>query len=112
MLRPLALLKGYILLVVREETFCVRRTKNFTQNETTRSISRKRWRIEGSSVGQRQKSSGVAAGTVERHREAAAITMEHAGVHRGHTCPLCALLGGFSGEGKATRGVGLEAPQS
>ena len=74
MLRPLALLKGYILLLVLDETFCVRRTKTFTQDETTESDRRKRWRAEGSSVGQRQISQCAAAGMIGRDRAAAAIT--------------------------------------
>ena len=47
MLRPLALLKGYMFLLVRDETFCIRRTKTFTQNKTTGNIRRKGWRAEG-----------------------------------------------------------------
>ena len=74
MFRPLALLKGYIFLVVLVETFCVRRTKTFTQDRTKRNTLRKRWRAEGWSVGQRKKWNGAAAVTVGRDREAAAIT--------------------------------------
>ena len=74
MLRPLALLKRYMFLGVLDETICVRRTKTFTQDKTTRNFLRKGWRAEGSSVGQRKKSSGAAASTVERQRAAAAIT--------------------------------------
>ena len=95
MLRPLALLKGGILLLVHEETICVRRTKTFTQDKTARNLPRKWWRAEGKFVGQRQESRCAAAGTVERHRAAAAITIQHAEVHRGHTCPLCVLLPSF-----------------
>ena len=47
MLRPLALLKGYIFLLVLEETICVRRTKTFTQDEAIRNNPRKGWRAEG-----------------------------------------------------------------
>ena len=92
---PAGLLKGYMFLGVLNETICVRRTKTFTQDETTRTVPRKGWRAEGLSAGQRQTLTGAAAHIIERHRAAAAITIRHAGVHRGHTCPLCALLGPF-----------------
>ena len=96
MLRPLALLKRYMFLLVLDETFCVRRRKTFTQNKPIRNALRKRWRAEGSPVGQRQKSRCAAAGTIERQQAAAAITNGTCGgVHRGHTCPLCVFLVAF-----------------
>ena len=75
MLRPLALLKGYMFLVVLVETFYVRRTKTFTQDKLARNIPRKGWRAEGWFVGQRQTIQCAAAGIIERHRAAAAITI-------------------------------------
>ena len=79
------------------------RPPTFTQDKASRNIPRKGWRPKGQSVGQRQKSIGAAAGTVERLEAAAAIQIQHKGVHRGHTCPLYALLGTFPAREKYPR---------
>ena len=116
MLRPLALLKGYIHLFFsltdygRPTEQSHRYAPTFTQDKSARNIPRKRWRAEGSSVGQRQTSTGAAAGTIERHREAAAITIQHVGVHRGHTCPLCVFLVTFCTSKKPPGAWGAGSP--